>query len=129
MGRIDQVKTWGNSRKYTLAKERNDKKKNYTQIQKFTVGGYNVYPKRKINDEVINVNKITIMEPEFINFLLKRKNQRKTKLDDKYNDKIKSLKEDKKPDVAERIAKLKEELARLKAKEDEEYNKETHRSR
>jgi hypothetical protein len=128
MGRIDNVKTWANSKRYTLSKLKNEKEKIYNETKELKVKGHKIYPKPINSDKVIRVNTIDIVDEELYKNYQKKKEARQIKLNEKSVDNVKHNNE-KDLTVSEKIRKLKEELARLSAKEAEEKEKESHRSR
>jgi hypothetical protein len=50
--------------------------------------GYDVRPKKKRRENMISVSKLTIFQKEFIEYLLRRKAEKKKELDKEYDKKI-----------------------------------------
>lgn len=98
--------------------------------------GYDVRPKKKRRENMISVSKLTIFQKEFIEYLLRRKAEKKKELDKEYDKKIERKESiirdlpnevktsDKIKETKKEIEILKEQLRLLQAKADLEYEKE-----
>lgn len=130
----DRVKRWSDSvRYYRLVKKQREKEAKHVEAYNICVNGQCFYPKRKERDDVISVERLTIVSPRLLRILIARREQRKKQLQEQFEKEIKvqeeKMKNDNKKDMAMVIEKLKKELEELKQKEDKEHEKEVHRSR